>query len=110
MDERARRVGLNEALFRTVNEEVHDLSERFAVGAQPMSVVCECERTDCYERIELELDEYEGVRSDPTLFFVRPEHDAPDVEDVVQRHERYWVVRKHDGEPAEIARRTDELT
>ena len=108
MSERARRVGLNEALFRTVNDEVRHVSERFAVVAQPMSVVCECERTDCYERIEVKLEEYERVRSDPTFFFVRPEHDAPDVEDVVERHGGYWVVRKHEGEPAEIARATDD--
>lgn len=109
MSERARRVGLNESLFRTVNEEVHDVNERFAVVAQPMSVVCECERTDCYERIELQLEEYERIRSDPTFFVVKPEHDAPDVESVVERHEAYWIVRKHEGEPAEIARRTDDL-
>jgi hypothetical protein len=29
---------------------------------------------------------------------------------VVERHESYWVVRKHEGEAAELARRTDELT
>jgi len=110
MDERARRVGLNEALFRTVNDEVRDVSKRFAVTAEPMSVVCECERTDCYERIEVKLDEYERVRSDSTLFFVRPGHDAPDVESVVERHDHYWIVQKHEGGPAELARRTDELT
>lgn len=108
MDERARRVGLNEALFRTVNDEVRDVNKRFSVVAQPMSVVCECERTDCYERLELRLEEYERVRSDPTLFFVKPRHDAPDVESVVERREGYWVVRKHEGGPAELARRTDE--
>lgn len=108
MSERARRVGLNEALFRTVNDEVRDVNKRFAVVAQPMSVVCECERTDCYERIELKLDEYERIRSNSTFFVVKPRHDAPDVESVAERHEGYWVVRKHEGEPAEVARRTDD--
>jgi hypothetical protein len=108
MSERARRVGLNEALFRTVNDEVHDVSERFAVTPQPMSVVCECERTDCHERIELTLEEYERIRSDPVQFVIRPGHDAPDFESVIERHESYWVVRKHEGEPAEIARSTEE--
>jgi hypothetical protein len=110
MDERARRVGLNEALFRTVNDEVRDVSKRFSVVAEPMSVVCECERSDCFERVELKLDEYERIRSDSTHFVVKPRHDAPDVESVVERHESYWVVRKHEGEAAELARRTDELT
>ena len=86
MDERARRVGLNEALFRAVNDEVRDVSKGFSVVAQPMSVVCECARRDCYERVELKLDEYERIRSDPTLFVVRPQHDAPHVESVAERH------------------------
>ena len=110
MDERARRVGLNEALFRTVNDEVRDVNKRFSVVAEPMSVVCECERTDCYERVEVSLNEYERIRGDATLFFVKPRHDAPDVESVAERHETYWIVRKHEGEPAELARQTDELT
>ncbi len=108
MDERARRVGLNEALFRTVNDEVRDVSKRFS-ETEAMSVVCECERTDCYERVELGPNDYERVRSDPTHFVVKPRHDAPDVESVVERHADYWVVRKHEGEPAELARQTDEL-
>ncbi|HET7758913.1 MAG TPA: hypothetical protein VFK62_03240 [Gaiellaceae bacterium] len=60
--------------------------------------------------MELTLDEYERIRSDPTLFVVRPRHDRPDVETVTERHESYWVVRKHEGDPADLARRTDELT
>jgi hypothetical protein len=50
------------------------------------------------------------VRGDSTRFVIRPQHDAPDVEDVVERHEGYCVVRKHEGEPAELARRADDLT
>ena len=39
MDERARRVGLNEAMFRTVNDEVRGLNDRFSVVVDPMRVV-----------------------------------------------------------------------
>ena len=53
MSERTRRVGENEALFRTVNDEVHSLSSAFAVSSDPMSVVCECGRPDCTEKLEL---------------------------------------------------------
>jgi hypothetical protein len=31
-------------------------------------------------------------------------HVVPDIEDVVERHERYWVVQKR-GEAAELAKR-----
>ena len=107
MDERAQRVGFNEALFRTVNEQVHALNDRFPVAADPMSAICECGRFNCDERIELPPHEYEAVRKDSTLFVIRPNHDAPDLEDVVERRDAYWVVRKHEGEPAHLARRTD---
>ena len=107
MDERARRVGLNEAVFRTVNDEVHGLNERFAVIADPMSVVCECGSAVCTERLELRAQEYEQLRADPTHFAVKPGHELPDVETVIERRDGYVVVQKDPGEPAELARRTD---
>ena len=107
MEDRARRVGLNEALFRTVNDEVHGLNERFPSVGDPMSVVCECGSADCNERLELRAAAYEQIRSDPTHFAVKPGHEAPDVEDVVERHDGYVVVQKQPGEPAQLARGTD---
>lgn len=107
MGERARRVGQNEALFRTVNDEVHGLNDRFPVVADPMSAVCECGRAECTERLELTAAQYESLRQDPTHFAIVPGHDAPDVETVVERHQGYWIVAKNEGEPAELARETD---
>ena len=109
MDERARRVGENEALFRAVNEEVRALDARF--GARPrtehVTILCECGRADCMEHLELRPEEYEEVRDAGTLFAIKPGHEEPDVEDVIGRRERYWTVRKHEGEPAELARAED---
>lgn len=106
MDERARRVGENEALFRGVNEEVHGLNQTFAVQAT-MRIVCECGEQSCMEQIEIEPAAYEALRSDPTLFAVKPHHDIPDVETVVERNDEYWVVRKDRGTPERLARETD---
>lgn len=110
MDERTRRVGLNEALFRTVNDQVRRVGERFAVLTDPLSAICECGRIDCNDRLDLPVEDYERIRSDPTLFIVRPGHVAEDVESVVERQADYWVVRKDEGDPAELARRTREPT
>lgn len=49
---------------------------------------------------------YEEVRQDPTRFIVKPQHIEPDVESVVEDRNGYWVVRKHEGGPAELARET----
>jgi len=109
MDERTRRVGENEALFRSVNDEVRSLDERF--GARPhtnvMTIICECGQTECMEHLELRPDAYEAVRSDGARFAIKPGHEIPEAEDVVERHDRYWVVKKHEGGPAKLARETD---
>ena len=107
MDERERRIGENEALFRQINDKVEGLNRSLAVLSTRMSVVCECGRQDCLERIDLGVEEYERVRLDPASFVVKPEHVFPDVEDVVERHDRYWIVRKHEGDPARLAEATD---
>src|SRR4051812_47666851 len=104
VNERMRRQALNEALFREVNERINDAADRF--GLQTFDIVCECDMIDCSERLEIAQDAYEQLRADPTLYAVAPGHDAPGVESVVAHEKRYDVVRKHDGEPAEIARAT----
>jgi hypothetical protein len=40
--------------------------------------------------------EYEAVRSEGTRFLVYPDasHTSPDLEEVVARHDTYWVVQK----------------
>jgi hypothetical protein len=59
MDERLRRVGENEALFGSVNDKVRTLDERFGARATPnvMTIVCECGRANCMERVELRPEE-----------------------------------------------------
>jgi hypothetical protein len=50
---------------------------------------------------------YEAIRRDPTRFAVKPGHEEPDVEDVVERLEAYFVVQKREGEPTDLARESD---
>ena len=104
--ERARRVGENEALFRTVNEQVRDLNQTFLVEGT-LRIVCECGEQSCIDQIELMPGEYEAVRSESALFAVKPGHEVEDVETVVERKDGYWVVRKAPGAPQRIARETD---
>jgi len=104
MDDRARRMGENEALYRSINEKIESLNESFGVVAETMAVVCECGRLECAEQIELDLPTYEHVRADPTHFVVLPGHEEPDVETIIERHGNFNVVRNRPGGPAEIAR------
>ena len=103
MDERKRRIGENEALFRDVNERVKDVNDGFGVLLDDIQLVCECGNLDCVERIHLDGPAYEELRADPALFAVRPGHQTPDTEDVVSEGGDYLVVRKKQGGPAELA-------
>ncbi len=107
MSERERRVGLNEAVFREVNERIEDLAERFELRSQPLDLICECGDEDCRERISMTHSEYEEVRSDSRQFAVYPGHEYGDIEDVVARREGYDIVRKREGEAAELAEASD---
>lgn len=104
---RAERIGENEALFRSVNEQVRRLSDAWAVRDDTIRIVCECGSTSCVEQIALHPSEYERIRADGALFAVCPGHEAADVEDVVARNDGYWTVRKHPGLPERIAEATD---
>jgi hypothetical protein len=107
MEERERRIGLNEALFREVNERIEGISQAMQAGPDELRILCECGDDSCVEQIDVSLPEYERVRSNSTLFFVRPGHEHADVEEVVEEQEAYHVVRKHEGPAAEQARERD---
>ena len=107
MSDRERRIGENEAVFRQVNEQVERLNETFAVFTDHMVIVCECGADGCFEQLRITRDEYEALRSDPALFAIRPGHEIADVEDVVSRKDRYWVVAKRAGIATRIAEQTD---
>ena len=91
-----------------MNEQVHGLNETFLVR-DTLRIVCECGVQSCIEQLEIEPAAYEALRADPTLFAVKPGHEATDLEleTVVVRNEAYSVVRKDRGEPEDIARETD---
>jgi hypothetical protein len=107
MDERARRIGENEILFRDVNERVTEVSGAFAVVLPDLEIVCECGALTCTERIRISAEEYARLRADGARFAVKPGHEIPDVETVVERHGGYDVVEKDEGDPATLARSYD---
>ena len=108
MDEAKRRKAENEAVFREVNERMESLQRTFAITEhQPLHIVCECDRLDCSERMSVDVETYEKIRSDSTLFLLRPGHEDDSVDVVVDTGGDYMVVRKRDGEPREVAMQTD---
>jgi hypothetical protein len=106
-EERERRIGLNEAFFRSVNEQIEAITQSVAVDAH-LEIVCECGSADCLARLSVMRSEYERIRGEGTLFIALPGHEIPAVEDVVERADGYVVLRKRPGTVAgEVAEATD---
>ena len=107
MSERERRIGLNEAVYREVNEKLRAVNEVFATITDNFEIMCECGHATCDDRFSIAPGAYEELRRDPVLFAIVPGHEIPDVEDVVASTETYAVVRKRPGDPAQVATQTD---
>jgi hypothetical protein len=102
------RKAANEAVFREVNERIEEMQHEFVRATdEPLHLVCECDRLSCTEDIEMSLDAYERLRSDPACFVVVPTHEDTTVEEVVVSGAGYVVVRKRSGIPRDLAEATD---
>ena len=91
-----------------VNERIEPLNQAFTMINRLNDFVCECANESCTEMIALSVEEYESVRATPNQFFVAPddEHVWDEVERVVARRDRYWIVEKL-GYSATIAAKLD---
>ena len=102
------RLAKNESFFRQVNERIKDVADGLE-GGQTYEFLCECSNASCTERIELEGEEYEWVRSSPTRFVLARGHAAPEIEQVVEREQGHLIVEKQ-GLAARIAAKLDPRT
>jgi hypothetical protein len=98
--ERFDRQARNEAVLRTVNEQIAALGESasgWAGPAQMFSFECECGKVDgCHGSVLMTLAEYERVRSQQDRFAVLPGHQTDEIEQVVEQSDRYVIVDKRD--------------
>ena len=105
MDNRKERQALNEAAARDINERLED-----AHPTEPgdyIRMVCECGREVCDRVVAITTSEYEQIRSDAVQFVVVHDHVIADVERVLFETDRYAVVAKREGIPAEVAIQED---
>ena len=102
MSSRAERMAGNEVASRDLNEEIEEAYE----GEPPsnrLDIVCECALKMCDRTIDITMAEYRMVRSDPRQFAIVPEHLIGDIERIISQNDRFAVVRKREGTPAEVA-------
>jgi hypothetical protein len=91
MSESLERLARNQTLFREVNARIETIAGDNGVVVE---FLCECGNTDCASTIELSVSEYGRVRSNPTWFVIKPDHDMPQIERVISRHDGYALVEK----------------
>ena len=84
----------------------HIDDDDFATVTDVFAVLCECGDAGCVTQIRIASDAYERVRGGPTLFIVVPGHETAEIEEIVDKQDAYYVVRKE----AEVAKRVAEKT
>jgi hypothetical protein len=100
---RYERQAVNEALAREVNERVARLDERaVSMRATPseqlFEFLCECSAEgSCEARLQLTIEEYERVRAQDDRFAIAPGHETDEIEQVVERNDRFLIVDKVDA-------------
>ena len=102
-EDRLARIARNEGTFRATNETLNGGLQ--GIPREPGELagfVCECGDLGCTVLVHLDLEDYESVRADSQRFLIAPGHQITDAEDVVERHDRHWVVRKHEDVRATV--------
>jgi hypothetical protein len=90
VDVSTERLARNQALFREVNERIHEIKPT----AGFTELVCECSVPSCTQTLAVRAGEYESVRLNPRRFLVAHGHALPELEVVVDDNERFLVVEK----------------
>lgn len=109
-EERERRVGHNEALFRQVNETIEQMNKAIDHVTDDFTIVCECGTLSCAERIHVAPAVYEQARASSVQFLVKPGHEMTDVERVLDTRGSYVLVEKDATGARAAARETDPRT
>lgn len=109
-DDRLRRVGENEALYRLVNERIQALSPGGAATSGEFGVICECAALACKTQIMIRPTVYEQVRANSDHFIVLRGHQIDEIETVVEDHGSFIVIEKTPQEAKQIAEEMDPRT
>jgi hypothetical protein len=93
-DLRARRLALNEAIARDVNDAVAEVAAHWHRPDEPIELICECSHVTCAERVTLTFDEYRAVRQNDARFVVVDDHVVDEIEQRVGRVGTATIVEK----------------
>ena len=104
----AERIGRNDSAFRDANEQIRGKArEQHIADDQVIPFICECADESCTTIIQLDLAEYEDVRTDSRQFLnvIGHERSEGPIEVMSKTHD-HLVVRKA-GRAGDIAESLD---
>lgn len=81
-------------IFRRANERLRQAVEGAVSVSKPIPFVCECVDESCMSAVDLTIEEYRAVSSQPGRYAVVPGHAGAEGETVAERHDRYQVVER----------------
>jgi hypothetical protein len=103
MDEaRERKLALNEAIAREVNEHVESVAAQWHDSDETIELICECSLDSCSQRVHVALRDYHAVRQSPARFLLVDEHVNEEIEHRVGAAGNATVVEK-DGPGHQVA-------
>jgi len=93
-DVRRERLLKNEQVFRDYNNRRVAFERDADATDEVVPFVCECGDAECIEGMEMTVDDFTSAHSAPDRFAVKPGHVFPEVERVLESHDRFWLVEK----------------
>ena len=107
----AEQIGRTQAQFREINNWLEGYAAVDVPADDEEQLLCECGIAGCGARITISHGDYARLRADPAVFavFPDPSHVFSEVESVIARNDRYWVVKKR-GAAASFAVEEDAAT
>ena len=95
MDERERRVALNQTIFRAGNEA---LAQNVDPGRDMLPFMCECADESCFDAVVLTRAQYERIRAHPRRFVLIQGHEnGKEPAHVVEEFDRFVILEKEEG-------------
>lgn len=92
---RERKLALNEAIAREVNEHVENVAAQWHESDETIELICECSLDTCSQRVHLPLREYHAVRESPVRFLLVDGHVNEEIERRVGTAGDATIVEKH---------------
>ena len=80
-------------IFREVNERIEAGAQMHGIETSEQ-VHCECDRSECFERLDVRPAAYRDVLARRYCFVIAPEHADSRIERIVEEHGGYCVVEK----------------